>query len=172
MNQINIPRVIGAFIFVIIMVSIARKVDKNMEIKEKENNVYNQEQMIENVQLAVYSEMRNWILFENGTYVVVEEEITEERIRMIGIAQMEKIREINEDANSDYSVSDLPKVDGWSVNQYADGMYTYLHPSEFDVEKPTYLQITELGRSKRRNDAEDLRVICVSANGEIIRMFD
>lgn len=139
-----------------------------MEIKERAKNVFNQEQMIENVQLAVYSEMRNWILFENGTYVIVEEEITEERIRMIGIAQMEKIRESQENMDSDFSVSDLPKVDGWSVNLSTDGMYTYLHPSEFEVEKPSYFQITKLARSKRKKDAEDLRVICVSAIGEII----
>ena len=172
MNQINIPRVIGAVIFVLIMIFIGRKVDKNMEVKERENNVYNQEQMIENVHLAVFSEMRNWILFENGTYVVVEEEITEERIKLIGIAQMKKIRETKADISSDFSVSDLPKVDGWSANQYADGMYTYLHPSEFDVEKPTYAQITNLAKEKRNKDAEDLKVVCVSANGEIILNID
>ena len=164
----NIPRVIGALFFVMIMILIARKVDKNMEIKERANNVYNQEQMIENVQLAVYSEMRNWVLFKNGTYVVVEEEITRERIKMIGVAEMKKIREAQNDVNTDFLVTKLPKVNGWSVNRYADGMYTYLHSSEFDEEKPTSLQIAELGRIKRAKDAEDLEVICISANGEIV----
>ena len=164
----NIPRVIGAVIFVIIMIFIGRKVDKNMEIKERANNVYNQEQMIENVQLAVYSEMRNWVLFKNGTYVVVEEEITEERIKMIGLAQMKAVREAQDDIASEFLVTKLPKVDGWSVNRNADGMFTYLHTSDFEEEKPREMKIAELGRIRRAKDAEDLEVICISANGEII----
>ena len=168
MSQINIPRVVGVFIFICIMISIGRKVDKNMEIKERANNVYNQERMIENVQLAVYSEMKNWILFENGTYVIIEEEITEERIRKMGIAQMKQARESKEDALTDFLVTDLPKVDGWSMNRNADGMYTYLYTSEFESKEPTFLEITKLGKAKRDKDAEDLKVICISANGEII----
>jgi hypothetical protein len=138
-----------------------------MEIREREAIVYNSDLMIENVQLAVYSEMRNWILFENGTYVVVEEEITEERIRKIGMAQMKAARTSREDDISDFLVTKLPKVDGWSVNRNADGMYTYVYLSELG-ENPTQLQIARLGKEKRDKDAEDLQVICISANGEII----
>lgn len=171
MEQINITRVVGALIVVMIMISIGRKVDKNMEIREREAIVYNSDLMIENVQLAVYSEMRNWILFENGTYVVVEEEITEERIRKIGTAQMKAARTSKEDDISDFLVTKLPKVDGWSVNRNADGMYTYVYLSELE-ENPTQLQIARLGKEKRDKDAEDLKVLCISANGEIIINFN
>jgi hypothetical protein len=111
--------------------------------------------------------MRNWILFENGTYVVVEEEITEERIRKIGMAQMKAARTSREDDISDFLVTKLPKVDGWSVNRNADGMYTYVYLSELG-ENPPQLEIAKLGKEKRDKDAEDLQVICISANGEII----
>jgi len=167
----NIPRVIGAIIFVLIMISIGRKVDKNMETKKQENNPYNQERMIENVQLAVYSEMKNWILFENGTYVVVEEEIMEERIRRIGITQMKQARGSKDDVITDFLVTKLPKVDGWSVNRNADGMYTYVYLTELG-ENPTQLQIAKLGKEKRDKDAENLKVICISADGEIIKSFN
>jgi hypothetical protein len=54
----------------------------------------------------------------------------------------------------------LVSTKGWLVTGHGNGMYTYVHPQEL-CSKPHDVVIGIYGRSKRRKDSEEMKIIYV-----------
>jgi len=54
----------------------------------------------------------------------------------------------------------LVSTKGWLVTGHGNGMYTYVHPQELRS-NPQDVEIGVYGRSKRRKDSEEMKIIYV-----------
>ena len=63
-------------------------------------------------------------------------------------------------AAADFSIVDLVSSKGWFVTGHGYGMYTYVHPQEVGS-NPHDVEIGVIGRSKRHEDSEELKIIYV-----------
>ena len=119
--------------------------------------------LLEYVQLAIKAEFQNWVLFSNGTYVIVEEGDTTPDTRAYALAQMRGFGPVYVGSPAgDFSVINLHTTEGWIVSGHGSGMYTYVHPSELGNHAPTDVEIGMYGRSKRAADAEELSIIHIN----------
>jgi len=119
--------------------------------------------LLEHVQLAINPNFENWVLFENGTYIIFDD------LNGISDVQQEAIRLMKEygpvslgGPSGDFGVTHLNKTEGWVVSGHGYGMYTYVHPSELNQSAPDDSAIGLFGRSKRARDANDLKFIHVN----------
>ena len=125
--------------------------------------------LIKHVQLAINPIYKNWICFKNGTYIIFENESKKEDIKKEGFAKMKKFGPVYAGgAGGDFGVISLTMTEGWVVSGYGYGIYTYVHPSELEIENPQDYEIGLLGRSKRDLDGINPEIICISSQGKII----
>ena len=121
--------------------------------------------LIERVKLAVNPEFPNWVLFSNGTYVIVEGETSASDARAYALEQIREFGPVRAGSPAaDFSVSWLHRTEGWSVGGHGHGMYTYVHPSELKSWWPSDLKIGLHGRSKRDADARECQIVYVSSS--------
>ena len=119
--------------------------------------------LIERVRLAVNPEFPNWVLFSNGTYVIVEDDTATSDPRAYALEQMREFGPVGAGSPAgDFSVTWLNRTEGWSVGGHGYGMYTYVHPSELRSWWPSELKIGLCGRRKRDADARECRIVYVS----------
>ena len=119
--------------------------------------------LLEHVHLAINPNFENWVLFENGTYIIFDD------LNGISDVQQEAIRLMKEygpvspgGPSGDFGVTHLNKTEGWVVSGHGYGMYTYVHPSELNQSAPDDSAIGLFGRSKRARDAKNLKIIHVN----------
>lgn len=129
------------------------------------------EALINHVKLAINPQFENWILFENGTYIIIEDILNEKEIETQGLEKMNKFGPVHGGGPAgDFGTITLDKTDGWVVSGHGYGMYTYVHPLELNKEEaPEDYEIGLYGRSKRNLDGLNPRIICISLNGQIIK---
>jgi hypothetical protein len=118
--------------------------------------------LIHHVKLAINPKFENWVLFSNGTYIIVEDETIQD-IRDHCEKTMKEFGPVYVGSPAgDFFVTHLNKTVGWVVGGHAYGMYTYVSPDELLSEfgaNPTDLEIGIFGRTKRENDAKECRII-------------
>jgi len=147
--------------------SFAQKKVNNNSIMP--NNSLSKQDLIKHVQLAINPVYKNWICFKNGTYIIFENESNVEKIKKEGLEKMEKFGPVYAGgAGGDFGVISLNMTEGWVVSSYSYGMYTYVHPSELELENPQDYEVGLLGRSKRDSDGQKPEVICISSEGKLI----
>ena len=138
---------------------------KNVEMKETN---LTKEELIKQVQLAINPKFKNWILFKNGTFVIIED-ISEEEIETAGIEKMKEFGPVYVGSEAaDFRTITLTNVEGWLVSGHGYGMYTYVHPTELEKENPDSHEIGLFGRSKRNLDGLNPEIICLSSEGKVI----
>jgi hypothetical protein len=119
--------------------------------------------LIEKVRLAIKPEFPKWVLFSNGTYVIVEDEAAIADPRAYALKQMSEFGPVRVASPAgDFSITTLHKTEGWSVAGHGYGMYTYVHPSELRSNRPSDVKIGLHGRRKRDADSKELRIVYVS----------
>jgi hypothetical protein len=102
---------------------------------------------------------KSWVLFGNGTCVILMQpqsdlaEQARELLREWGPVQAGS-------AAGDFGTIEL-EAGGWAVTGHHNDILTYVGPEEFESEDPGDLLVGLLGRSRRAQDAEELRVIHV-----------
>ncbi|CAI8808629.1 hypothetical protein [Chryseobacterium sp. IT-36CA2] len=123
--------------------------------------------MIEHVKLAINPKFQDWVLFENGTYIIFDDISTIKDVKGEAIQLMKEFGPVSAGGPAgDFSVIHLNLTDGWLVSGHGYGMYTYVHPSELDNESPNDLEIGLYGRSKRDSDGQNPEIIHIN-NDEI-----
>jgi len=130
------------------------------------------EELIQNVNLAIHPKFQNWILFRNGTYVIVEDTDVEEEIEKQGLAKLKEFGPFQKQGlglQGSFKITTLHKATGWAVASKGYGMYIYVHPIEFEKVNPSDKEISLYGRRKSDLDADDPMILCVVSKGLIKR---
>ncbi|WP_126651060.1 hypothetical protein [Chryseobacterium aureum] len=121
--------------------------------------------MIEHVKLAINPKFQDWVLFENGTYIIFDDISTVEDVKEEALKLMKEFGPVYAGGSAgDFSVIHLNLTDGWLVSGHGYGMYTYVHPSELDNESPNDLEIGLYGRSKRDSDGQNPEIIHINSS--------
>ena len=129
-----------------------------------------EEALIKHVTLAINPKFKDWILFKNGTYIIIEDTSDQTEIEKQGIEKMKEFGPVHVGGPAgDFGISNLNKTDGWVVSGHGYGMYTYVHPSELESKHPGEPEIGFYGRDKRNSDGLNPQILCISSKGEIIR---
>ncbi len=153
----------GIIIWLLMSVGNSDKKDWKME-----NYELTKKELIRHVKLAINPEFKDWILFQNGTHIIIEDTSNPKEIEEQGFQKMQKFGPVHAGGPAgDFGTTDLNKTDGWVVSGNGYGMYTYVHPSELDIEQPKDYEIGLFGRNKRDKDGLNPEIICISSNGQI-----
>jgi hypothetical protein len=135
--------------------------DKNGNLGRSEDMT--PEELVENVRAAINPVFEDWVLFENGTYIVFDNADSVPDLEAKAIAEMKEFGPVAAGGPAgDFSVSRLTKSPGWVVSGHGYGMYTYVGPSEMDGPKPSDVEVGLFGRSKRNMDSQGLKIIHVN----------
>ena len=128
-----------------------------------ERNNLTKEALIKHIKLAINPHFENWVLFKNGTYIIIEEIPNDKTIEAIATQEMKEFGPVHAGGPAgDFNTIVLDKTDGWVISGHGYGMYTYVHPSELEKpEAPDYL-IGLHGRGKRDMDGHHPEIIYVS----------
>jgi hypothetical protein len=119
----------------------------------------------EKVKLAINPKFSHWVLFKNGTYIIIKDtSIKNDTAYSIEI--MKTYGPVMPGSPSDdIGVMHLTKVAGWVVSYDHPAMHTYVGPEELEnagIKAPTDVDIGLWGRQKREKDAGACRIIYVS----------
>ena len=107
----------------------------------------------------LFEDERSWVLFENGTCVVLTE--PEHDLSAQAIELMKKWGPVHAGSPAgDFSTLTLKDDIGWVVTCHHNDILTYVAPEETGDE-PSDLGIGMFGRTKRHQDATELTVIHV-----------
>lgn len=119
--------------------------------------------LIENVKLAINPKFQDWVLFENGTYIVFNDTDKIEDIRKEAFKIMAEYGPVHIGSPAgDFEVITLKKAEGWSISGHYFGMYTYVHPSEINTSAVNESEIGIFGRSKRNLDSQNPTIIYIN----------
>jgi hypothetical protein len=121
--------------------------------------------LIEHVKLAINPRFTHWVLFSNGTYIIIEDKTIADDSAFAKKIMREYGPVHAGTPAGDFSVTHLSRTDGWVVSGNYYGMYTYVSPSELKkagVQNPSDVDVGLFGRRKRENDGKECRVIFVS----------
>lgn len=136
-------------------------------IKKKINNQEFDEmsdaELLEHVILSINPVFEDWVLFQNGTYIIFDNADTISNLENEAIKSMEKFGPVHAgDPSGDFSIINLDETEGWIVTGHGYGMYTYVNPKELVSEEPGDLEIGLRGRSKRNRDGKKPKIIHVN----------
>ncbi|RKE81883.1 hypothetical protein [Chryseobacterium sp. AG363] len=119
--------------------------------------------MIEHVKLAINPKFQDWVLFENGTYIIFDDISIIKNVKEKALQLMKEFGPVYAGGPAgDFNVIHLNLTEGWLVSGHGYGMYTYVHPSELDSESPNDLEIGLYGRSKRDSDGQNPEIIHIN----------
>lgn len=119
--------------------------------------------MIEHVKLAINPKFQDWVLFENGTYIIFDDISIIKNVKEKALQLMKEFGPVYAGGPAgDFNVIHLNLTEGWLVSGHGYGMYTYVHPSELDSESPNDLEIGLYGRSKRDSDGQNPKIIHIN----------
>jgi hypothetical protein len=111
--------------------------------------------LLNHVKLAINPKYQDWVLFENGTYIIFDDADTISNLESEAIKLMKEFGPVYAGGFAgDFNVISLTETLGWVVSGHGYGMYTYVHPNELNSEKPDDLTIGLYGRSKRNSDGK------------------
>ena len=108
----------------------------------------------------IVGNQKSWVLFENGTCVILMEPKSDLRAQALAIMQEWGPVHVGSSAG-DFGTIELDDAPGWIVTGHHPDMLTYVAPDELDDPEPEDLAVGLLGRSKRNQDSEGLRVVHV-----------
>ncbi|MCP4442384.1 MAG: hypothetical protein GY810_26050 [Aureispira sp.] len=122
-----------------------------------------QEELIKYVRLSINPYFKDWVLFENGTYIILEDLKDGKFIEEIAMEQMAQFGPVHAGGPAgDFNVLKLDDTEGWVVSGHGYGMYTYVHPIELNSQNPKDYEIGLYGRGKRDMDGQNPKVICIN----------
>lgn len=139
--------------------------NKNKELKiELEQNEMETKSLLDNVRLAINPKFKDWVLFENGTYIIFDDITQIENIETEAIKLMKEFGPVHVGGPAgDFNVIPLNETEGWVVSGHGYGMYTYVHPSELETASPDNITIGLYGRSKRNDDGENPKIVYINS---------
>lgn len=118
--------------------------------------------LIEHVRLDINPKFTHWVLFSNGTYIIIEDlTIKDEAAFAKKIMKEYGPVHIGSPAG-DFGVTHLNRTEGWALSGHYSAMYTYVDPEELKqagVKTPSDIDIGVLGRNKRDKDGKECKFI-------------
>jgi hypothetical protein len=128
-----------------------------------ENNTIESKKLLGYVQSAIIPIYKDWVVFENGTYVIFDNIDT---IPDIQKAALEHLKAYTPrtvlDSNWDFTISDLDETDGWSVYGNGYGIYTFVHATELSM-GASPLQVGAYAKTKRALDEKNPKILFISS---------
>jgi len=127
----------------------------------------NQEQIISVVQKITKRKNDYWVLFKNGTFVLIDYPKSKNPIELKHLAfnilsenalLLQRILTFCND-----EVIFVDNIDGWVVpSPIQPGIFTFIHRSEFEEESPSELAVSVLGRTKCLRDYDMEQILYVN----------
>lgn len=118
--------------------------------------------LIERIKLVIKPNY-NWVLFSNGTVVILDKARSEDNVEDQAIALMKQFGPVYAGTSAgDMTIKQFNKPYGWLVSGHGPGIFTYVHPSELQISNPEDILVGIHGRSKRDKDSKEMRIIHVS----------
>lgn len=138
---------------------------KKAPLHPPENNIT----LLDSVKLAINPKYQDWVLFQNGTYIVFDSADTIPDLKIEAIKLMKEYGLVYAGSPAgDFGVIKLNKTTGGVVSGDCYGMYTYVNPTELSsgAQQPNDVQIGLLGRAKRDSDGKNPVIIHVNRKTE------
>ncbi len=130
----------------------------------------NEKELINHISLAINSNHQDWVVFANGTYIILDDSLKDD-------PSNNALRIIKEfgpvyrgSPAGDISITKLVKTPGWSVGGHYKGMYTYVHPDELlgaGILDFSDLDVGLYARAKRDKDSRDLKIIYINTRRNV-----
>jgi hypothetical protein len=117
------------------------------------------EAMVSAWQRILEGQGKSWVVFENGTCVVLMEPGGDLKAQAIELLKEWGPVHVGTPAG-DFNVIALPDHAGYVVTSHHPDIMTYLSPEEADDETPE-MMVGLIGRARRDQDAQELRVVHV-----------
>ena len=148
------------------IISCGKKKDSPKNIKIATENVdVIPATLLDHVRLAINPEFQDWVLFENGTYVIFDDISKIENIENESTRLMKEFGPVAAGGPAgDFNVISLNRTKGWIVSGHGYGMYTYVNPNELDSNYPNDMTIGLYGRSKRNQDGLEPIIIHINSS--------
>lgn len=122
-------------------------------------------ELVGHVKLAINPAYTDWVLFSNGTYIILPDSLKSDTEKN-ALKILKEFGPVHAGGSAgDMTVTELNSTEGWSVGGHYNGMYTYVHPSELTrkgISNPSDLDVGLYGRDKRNSDSRELKVVHVN----------
>lgn len=129
-----------------------------MEVREEFRNKRIQNPLIEIWRSIIIGDQKSWVLFSNGTCVILME--PEDNLSSQALALLKEWGPVHVGSSAgDFSTIDLTGASGWVVTSHHNDILTYVGPEEIEQPEPSDLIVGLHGRSKRDQDAHELKII-------------
>jgi hypothetical protein len=116
--------------------------------------------LIEIWRSIIVGEQKSWVLFKNGTCVVLIEPETD--LVAQATALMKEWGPVGVGCSSgDFGTIDLVNAPGWVVTSHHNDILTYVGPDEVEQPGPNNVVVGLIGRGKRDQDAQELEIVHV-----------
>jgi hypothetical protein len=116
--------------------------------------------LIEVWRSIIVGDEKSWVLFKNGTCVILMEPETD--LSSQALALMKEWGPVHAGSSAgDFGTVDLTNAPGWVVTSHHNDILTYVAPEEVGPPDSTDLVVGLLGRGKRDQDARELEIIHV-----------
>lgn len=130
---------------------------------EKEVDTLSKEALLKHVKLAINPRFQDWVLFQNGTYIIFDSIDIDTDMEAEAVALMKQYGPVYAGGEAgDFAVTYLNQTEGWIVSGHGYGMYTYVNPNELSSISPSEVEIGLFGRSKRDDDGQQPVVLHVN----------
>ncbi|CAA6825249.1 MAG: Unknown protein [uncultured Aureispira sp.] len=119
------------------------------------------------VQVAIIPIYKDWVLFENGTYIIFDNIDTIPDVQKAALEQLKAYTPKTVlESNWDFTISDLDDTDGWSVYGNGYGIYTFVHATELSP-GVSPLQVGAYAKTKRALDEKSPKILFISSKDGI-----
>jgi len=107
----------------------------------------------------------SWVLFENGTCVMILKPENDLRAQAIEIIKSHGSA-IPGSPSGDFDVTKIPKIDGWLITGDYPGIMDYVSSQE--GKRKDDFEIGMIGRMKRESDAKTQKVVHIEDKRKIL----
>jgi len=121
--------------------------------------------LIEIWRALILNKQTPWVLFKNGTCVVLAEPADlEGRAAEQAVAILKAWGPVQVGTPAgDFSVVPLDGLPGWVVTSHHEHVNTYVAPAEVGLDAADELTIGLVGRAKRERDADELEILHIES---------
>lgn len=149
--------------------TMTNQAPEDMEsIAVEEGNEIPPKELLGYIQQAIIPIYKDWVVFNNGTYVIFDNIDTIPDIQKAAIQLLEQYRpKTAEENNWNFTISDLDQTEGWSVYGNGYGIYTYIHPKEL-TDNASPQQIGNYAKAKRALDEKQPEILFISSKNGIV----
>ena len=127
--------------------------------------------LVRAVQSAIIPSYQDWVLYEHGTYIIIDHIDSVDNVVQHCNALLKKHTIQLTDDTKSYSITELTQVQGWSVFGKGYGIYTYVNPTSIK-DDPTMSEIVNNAVYNRSKDQESLKIICISSKNGLNMLMD